>query len=118
MILLVGTKLKSYKTKKIKVQSSIFKTKGEVNMAFEMKDNTGSLFPNDKKETDSQPDKRGTFIVDGKPYWVSAWDNVAASGIPYQALKFKLKEEYNPKSPQKEPARGGGFSTMKDDVPF
>jgi hypothetical protein len=89
-------------------------------MAFEMKDNTGSLFVNDKKETDSQPHKRGTFIVDGKPYWVSAWDNVSASGVPYQSLKFKLKEEreYDPKTPQKETARSGGFSTMPDDIPF
>jgi len=35
-------------------------------MAYEQKNNSGSLFRNDKKLTEKQPDYNGTVKVDGK----------------------------------------------------
>lgn len=42
-------------------------------MAYEMKNNTASIFKNYKKEKNSHPDMKGEALIDGKSYWVSAW---------------------------------------------
>ena len=34
-------------------------------MAFEQKPNTGSLFKNDRKESDTHPDYKGSALIDG-----------------------------------------------------
>jgi len=47
---------------------------------FVHKENKGSLFKNDKKETESQPDLRGVINVEGKEFWLSGWKNFDDSG--------------------------------------
>jgi hypothetical protein len=44
----------------------------ETAMAYEQKDNSGSLFRNDKRETDSQPHAKGSALIEGVEFWVSA----------------------------------------------
>ena len=61
-------------------------------MAYEQRDLTGSLFKNDKKETDSHPNARGSALIDGVAYWLDAWTNEAKDGSKYQSLKFKRKD--------------------------
>jgi hypothetical protein len=88
-------------------------------MAYEMKDNTGSLFANENRQSDSHANAKGTALIDGKEYWVDAWTNTSAGGKRYQSLKFKLKD----KQPS---AQGGGFGgggasvnqDLDDDIPF
>ena len=48
-------------------------------------DNTdkGALFKNDKKETDSHPDYKGSINVEGKEYWLSSWINTSKKGVKY-----------------------------------
>ncbi len=76
-------------------------------MAYQPKDNTGSLFKNDKKETDSHPNARGSALIDGVEYWVDAWTNEVQSGDnagqKYQALKFKRKD--TARAPTSQPQR-------------
>lgn len=84
-------------------------------MAYEMKDNSGSLFANDKREKESHANARGSAVIDGKHYFVDAWTNTTNDGKKYQSLKFKLKD--------KQPAQGGGgfapvHQDLSDDVPF
>lgn len=62
-------------------------------MAYEMKDNTGSLFKNDRKETDSHPDYKGSALLGGVEHWLDAWINEARDGSKYMSLKFKPKEQ-------------------------
>ena len=62
-------------------------------MGYEQKPNTGSLFKNDKKETDSHPAYKGSALVDGQEYWLSAWINETKDGNRYMKLAFKAKEE-------------------------
>jgi hypothetical protein len=42
-------------------------------MAYEQKDNSGSMFINDKKTIPNHPDYTGRIMVDGKMYYVSSW---------------------------------------------
>lgn len=61
-------------------------------MAYEQKDNTGSLFKNDKREKDSQPHAKGTALIDGVEYWVAAWTKEGDKGR-WQSLSFTKKEQ-------------------------
>jgi uncharacterized protein (DUF736 family) len=62
-------------------------------MAYEQKPNTGSLFKNDRKETDSHPDYKGSALIDGLgECWLDAWINTAKDGSKYMSLKLKPKE--------------------------
>jgi hypothetical protein len=42
--------------------------------------NRGVLFINDRKEQDNHPDRKGSINVDGKEYWLSAWNKETAKG--------------------------------------
>jgi hypothetical protein len=82
-------------------------------MAYEMKDFSGSLFANEKREKDTHPHAKGTAMIDGREYWVDAWTNTTQGGKRYQSLKFKLKEQQG----------GQGFANAApaddlDDPPF
>jgi len=62
-------------------------------MAFEMKENTASLFKNDKRMGESHPNAKGTALINGVEYWVSAWTNKDKNGNPWQSLSFTPKNE-------------------------
>lgn len=62
-------------------------------MAYETKDNTGSVFQNDRKEKDSHPDRTGQARIGGVDYWVSGWIKQDRNGKPYMSLAFKPKDE-------------------------
>lgn len=61
-------------------------------MAYEQRDNSGTLFRNDKREKDTHPHAKGSALIDGVEYWVSAWTKEGKDGR-YQSLAFKRKEE-------------------------
>jgi hypothetical protein len=92
-------------------------------VAYEQKDNSGSLFKNDKKTEEKHPNARGSAMVGGVEYWVSAWTKKDKNGNPWQSLAFTKKEpkaeEQTPKSsPTSAGKRDGGVLGMDDDVPF
>lgn len=56
------------------------------------KELSGVLFPH-KKETDKQPDFRGSALIGGVEYWVAGWKRTGKqSGAPYMSLAFQKKE--------------------------
>ena len=64
--------------------------------------NRGQFWRNEKKETDTHPDFKGSINVEGVEYWLSAW---------------KRKEGANPKAPaisisiqKKEDAHNAGIA--------
>jgi len=57
-------------------------------MAYEQKDNSGSLFKNDKKEKETQPDYKGKCIVDGVEKEMAAWVKTSKAGKTYMSFKF------------------------------
>jgi hypothetical protein len=62
-------------------------------MAYEMKEMSGSLFVNSKKEKDTHPDRNGTALIGGVEYWVSGWIKETKSGDKWLSLAFKVKEQ-------------------------
>jgi len=91
-------------------------------MAYEQRDNSGSLFRNDKKQTENQPDYRGTVMVNGVEYWISSWLKVGQSGVKFMSLAFTEKEP--PKAQEGfDPNTGTGSDPMPGDdlnadIPF
>jgi hypothetical protein len=87
-------------------------------MAFEPRDNTGSIFKNDRKEKDTHPDGQGSAMIDGVEYWVSSWNKKDKNGNPWRSLAFKKKEENGRKQAgqleEKRPARRDDDG----DIPF
>lgn len=82
-------------------------------MAYQHKENSGSLFKNDKREKDSQPQAKGSALIDGVEYWVSAWTNTKDDGTRWQALRFERKEQ---QQAQQQPADDP--APFDDDLPF
>jgi hypothetical protein len=68
-------------------------------MAYEMKEMSGSMFVNSKKEKDTHPDRNGTALIGGIEYYVSGWIKETKSGDKWLSLAFKPKEEA-PRKPQ------------------
>lgn len=87
-------------------------------MAYEMKENTGSLFKNDRREKDTHANARGSALIDGVEYWVDAWTNETNSGDKYQSLKFKRKDQQQPATGQSRPQPAAFDTDLDDDVPF
>lgn len=54
--------------------------------------NSGAVFVNKRKESNTDPDRTGSAEIDGVEYWVSGWINDGKEG-KYLKLKFKRKEQ-------------------------
>ena len=62
-------------------------------MAYEIKDNTASLFTNDKREKESHPNFKGSGKIGGKEYWVSGWMKKTKSGDDWISISLQEKDE-------------------------
>lgn len=71
------------------------------------------MFVNEKKETETHPDRTGSALIDGREYWVSGWIKDGKNG-KWMSLAFK------PKDAKPEPKQGkrGSIHDMESDVPF
>lgn len=86
-------------------------------MAYEQKDNSGSLFKNDKKEKDTHPDYRGTVKIGGVEYWQNAWVK-ESNGKKYFSQSFTPKDA-KPQSESKPTEQPQTNSFEPDDsLPF
>ena len=56
------------------------------------RDGSGSLFRNNKRDKDTQPNARGDAMIGGVLYEISAWTKKDKNGNPWQSLAFKPKE--------------------------
>ena len=62
---------------------------------YEHKENSGSIFRNDKEVKEARPDYTGTAKIDGVDYRVASWVNTTQEGKEYLSLKFELQKETN-----------------------
>lgn len=88
-------------------------------MAYEQRDNSGSLFKNDKKGNEKAPDYRGNSMINGKLMKISAWLKEGKNGTKFMSLSFQPddgpKGAPQPPKPPKIPVTG---TAPEDDVPF
>ena len=76
---------------------------------YEHKDGSGSLWVNDKKQADNQPDYKGSAKVNGKDVEMSGWKKVTQSGKTF--LSLAIGEPYKKEEPKVEPKK-------EADLPF
>jgi hypothetical protein len=79
--------------------------------------NRGSIWRNEKKETDTHPDFTGSLNVDGVEYWVSAWKRKPDASAKAPALSFTVKAKDAPQR-QAPPEPKGDFDDFESDIPF
>ena len=80
-------------------------------MAYEQKDMSGSLLPNENKQGDNDPAYRGSAKIDGVEHWVSMWKKTSKNGKVYLSLRFKPKHE-------QAGARASLKEELRDEVPW
>ena len=62
-------------------------------MAYEQKPNSGSLWPNNRKEKETHPDLTGTLDVEGQQFWINAWSKTAkTNGEEWLSISIRPKE--------------------------
>lgn len=91
-------------------------------MAYETKDFTGTLFKNDRRDTDSHPNAKGKALIAGRWYWMSAWTKEPrGGGDKYQSLSFEaMTQEQVEKycggqgSAPPQQRSNGGYGTRND----
>ena len=82
-------------------------------MAYEQRDNSGTLFRNERRQNDRSPEYTGSVLIGGKEYWINGWVKEGKNEKKFFSLAFKEKEsrpEQQSKPKQAEP--------LDDDVPF
>lgn len=88
-------------------------------MAYEIKELSGSIFKNKRKESDRHPDHQGSMKIGGVEYWVSGWNKTTQAGEPWISLAFKVKEQRQEPARPTAPPDGDPFADFKDDpLPF
>ena len=81
--------------------------------------NSGAIFKNDKKETDSHPDYKGSLNVNGQEFWVSSWINQSKSGTKYMSLKVTAKDGQSSNvNPQVTQVSNAPDFDDSDSIPF
>jgi len=78
---------------------------------FELKNNSGTLFLNERKTETKHPDYTGKAVIFGKPCWVSAWIRTSKKGTRYISIAVV---EPLPKPPKKEEATNQTFNQKID----
>lgn len=85
-------------------------------MAYEQKDMTGSLFVNERKQTQSHSDWQGSIKIEGKEYWLAGWAKTGQKGdwISLSVKPKEVKPTEQPKSPPKQVT----LTDLETDIPF
>ena len=81
----------------------------------EQKNNTGAIFKNNYKKTDSQPDYKGKAVIDGVEKDVALWLKESKNGVKYFSAAFSKPYQAEVEAGGDEPIKQ---KTSSDDLPF
>jgi len=83
-------------------------------------ENRGSIWKNEKKETEKHPDFTGSLNVNGQEFWVSAWKRRPDQSDKAPALSFsiKAKEGATTQNAKQVPQNNGTGFDDGDSIPF
>lgn len=82
-------------------------------MAFEMKDNTFSLFENDKKGNEKAPNYKGKGLINGQEVKIAVWKRTGKTGVEYLSGVIEEPVKAEPVK-EEEPAK----EVVDDTIPF
>ena len=87
-------------------------------MSYEHKVNSGSLFKNEKKMNDKQPDYTGEANVDGSLKRLAGWINKTSTGKTY--LNIKIEEPQKKDQQEAPPSQNTSIDVNEIDgaIPF
>lgn len=80
--------------------------------------NRGSIWPNDKKETEKHPDFTGSLNVGGKEYYVSAWKRKEGASPKAPSLSFSIKSKDDVAAQGAANVRASVNDFTNDEIPF
>lgn len=83
-------------------------------MAYELKDNSGSIFVNDRKTSEKQPTYKGRVKLMGKEWDIAIWTKLDRNNQTY--YNFSLSEPFKPDA--NRGVRGGNGTADDDGAPF
>ena len=84
-------------------------------MAWEVRDMSGSVFKNNRRDRDTSPNLTGSGMVFGKEVWINAWVKTDKNGEKWISFSFKEKEA----KPQQDQAETKTAAQLTDDeIPF
>lgn len=94
-------------------------------MAFERKerpDDQITLFKNDDRRDEKDPQYKGQGKVSGREFWASAWVNKSREGNSYMKIKLKPKQEQRretySRQQQEETTYRRAQEPLDDEIPF
>lgn len=86
-------------------------------MAYEQRDNTGTLFRNEEKDPEVNPnhaDYKGDGLVNGKKVWINAWVKEVKEGKNAGKKFFSIS--FKEKTGRQAPG-AAGYNSQKQDPP-
>lgn len=89
-------------------------------MAYEVKENTATLFKNDRRGNDRAPSYRGKGLINGQEVEVSLWQKETKDKKVYLSLSFqKPYSQRKQEQPTKvEQAPQQGYEDLDGEIPF
>ena len=78
---------------------------------YEHKENSGSLFRNERKEKETHPDYKGTCLLNGVKMEIAAWIKESSTGTKFMSLRFEEPRE-RAAAPKKSE------EVVDEDIPF
>lgn len=83
-------------------------------MAYGLRPGQGSLFRNERKQSDRHPDYNGSINIDGTEFWLSGWLKDGKKG-KFLSIALGKPKDQQPGQPQDS---GAHNSDLDEEVPF